>query len=59
MFRKRYDTFISTNELQECQNVYVDLDGVVKPRKFNTKGLYYFDGQFWSLRRPMHRRYDV
>jgi hypothetical protein len=28
-------------------NVYVDLNGRIRPRKNPTPGLYYFDGQFF------------
>lgn len=38
-----------------CENVYVDLNGVIRPRKNPTPGLYYFDGQFF-FRKNLWRR---
>lgn len=38
-----------------AENVYMDLKGVVRPRKNPTSGLYYFDGQFF-FRKNLWRR---
>ena len=30
-----------------CQNIYIGLDGTIRPHKFPTSGLWTFDGQFY------------
>lgn len=52
MFNSRIDT----SSKQRVLNCYVTIDGVIRPHKFDTEGLYYFDGQFWSLKMPKYWR---
>lgn len=37
-----------------CENVYIDLDGTIRPHKFPRKGMWRFDGQFFYLLKPGH-----
>lgn len=42
---------LDTRSSAYCQNVYLDLDGTVRPRKFPKVGLWLFDGQVFYLPR--------
>lgn len=39
------EVFIYSTTLNWCRNVYVDLYGHIRPKKFPRSGLWYFDGQ--------------
>lgn len=39
-----YDAFIDT---AFSQNVFIDMNGVVRPHRFDAEGLWGFDGQFY------------
>lgn len=39
-----------------CQNVYIALDGTIRPRKNPTTGMYVFDGQIFYRRLKNDKR---
>lgn len=43
----------SESELEFNRNVYIDLDGTIKPHKFPKPGLWKYDGQFYYLPKPV------
>lgn len=45
------ETICAVVAMQMCQNVYIDLDGTIRPHKFPRAGLWRFDGQFYYLPR--------
>lgn len=46
-----YSTHFFGSDGADCENVYVALDGTIRPHLNPTKGLYYFDGQIFYRKR--------
>lgn len=42
-----FPSHIDTQAESHAINVYVDLDGTIKPRRFSRHGMWRFDGQFY------------
>jgi hypothetical protein len=49
VFTNHFVSHINTYATPNCKNIYVALDGTLRPHKFPKAGLWKFDGQFYYL----------
>lgn len=51
-FPTQFETGLEVAERMFAQNLYVDLDGSIRPHHFPAKGMWHFDGQVYYLPKP-------